>query len=158
MCCNEYNDNRDSCGKVLPSSCVPYTGYIGDSIKDSFKCKPNINDLFKKLQDLIDEIKKSLGDNSELDLNCIKDDLNKDFSQQELNQAVLNKLCELENSINNNTLDVSTAKIVISLLCLEDPSCDTKSSYTVRELFTKLISAYCDLLTRVRNIETILNI
>lgn len=158
MCCNEYKDNRESCGEVLPSSCIPYTGYIHDELKDSFKCKPNINDVSKKIQDLIFEIKDYLGDNSKIKLLCLEDELEDNFTQEDFNSALLKLVCQLKTIIGDGSIDPDTIKLSISLLCLEDPSCDPKEEYTIKELFSKLIVAYCNLLTRVKNIENILNI
>lgn len=159
MACNEYTDNRESCGNVLSSSCVPYTGYISDTIKDDFKCKPNINDVFKRIQELLDEIKESLGDNTKLKLLCLEGQINEEFSQKDLNQQLINKICELEGLIsNNNEINPELIKITINLLCLQDPSCDPKEQYSIVELFQKLIVAHCNLLGRVQAIENILNI
>lgn len=158
MSCNEYKDNRNTCGETLPSSCVPYTGYISDDIKKELQCKPNINDILKSVQVILEELDKKLGDNSKLSLTCLSDKIDSEFSQEALNQLFADTLCELKEYINNNTLDISTATLAINILCLNDPTCEPKENYTVKELFTKFISGYCDLLNRVKTIENILNI
>lgn len=158
MSCNEHKDNRESCGTVVSSSCVPYTGHISDTIKDDFKCKPNINDLFKKLQEMVDAINVSLGDNKKIKLNCFEESLDEGFSQEQLNQLLITELCLVKEAVENDGIDPASIKLAISLLCLEDPSCEPKEYYNLNELFTKLIGAYCSLLTRVKNIETLLNI
>ena len=48
--------------------------------------------------------------------------------------------------------------IAINLLCLIDPSCTPQTEYSLTEILVKLVTAYCDLLTRVTTIENILNI
>lgn len=158
MCCNEYKDNRESCGEVISSSCVPYVGYIHDELSNEFKCKPNINDILKKVQELIFETKEYLGDNSKLKLSCLEDSLEEGFSQEEFNQVLIKELCELKKVLGDGNIDPDNIKLAISLLCLQDPSCDPKQEYTIKELFTKLIAGYCNLLSRVKNIENILNI
>ena len=63
-CINSY-DNRETCVNILPSSCIPYVGYINNSIKPLIlECRPNLNDILKGLQDYIDNIKLELGDNN----------------------------------------------------------------------------------------------
>lgn len=160
MSCNEASyDNRESCASVTPSGCVPYTGYISTTIKDSLPCKPNVNDILKKLQELVDKLSASSVDNTGLTKNCFTFDAAK-VKQNELNQLFINELCSLKQQLSQSsgTVDPATIKLAINLLCLQDPACAPKTEYTLQEILTKLIAAYCDLSTRVKNIETILNI
>lgn len=158
-CDNNTVDNRESCVELTPSSCVPYTGYISETIKEDIVCRPNINDIFKKLQDLIDKINLGLGDNTTLDDKCLTiDELT--VKQSELNQIFINEICEIKTLINNvdGVIDPNTIMLIVNLLCLQEPGCPPATSYSLQEIIVKLITAYCDLLTRVQNIETILNI
>lgn len=159
MDCEFSYDNRETCIDVVSSSCVPYVGYISDTIKDKLpECKPNINDVFKALQEVIDKIKLNLGDNTQLDKNCFDFD-ETTVTQEELNQLYIDEICLLKDSVGSSgTVSPATISLMVNLLCLQDPACTPQTSYTLQEIIEKLITAYCNLLTRVTNIETILNI
>lgn len=162
MSCTISYDNRETCTNVVPSSCVPYTGYLSDAVKTSEEfeeCKPNINDVFKALQKLIDQIKASLGDNKNLDKLCLDFDP-ETVTQEELNQIYITELCNLKTLIPDaeTGIDPSTILLAIDLLCLQDPSCEPQETYTLIQVLTKLITGYCNLLARVTAIENILNI
>jgi hypothetical protein len=161
MSCNEKSyDNRESCINIMPSGCVPYTGYISDTIKDSLPCKPNVNDIIKKMQELIDKLNVSNVDNTGLDKHCFTF-TPATVKQSELNQLFITELCNLKDSVaalGGGSIDAGTIKLAIDILCLKQPSCAPQAEYTLQEILTKLISAYCDLETRIKTIETLLNI
>lgn len=152
-------DNRETCGTLLPSSCVPYTGVINDSIKDNIPCRPNINDIIKNIQNLIDKIKESLGDNTTLDPECLTFDPTT-VTQSELNQEIITELCNLKDAVTalQQPIDPNTINIAIDLLCLVDPGCTPQTTYTLTDILIKLVAAYCDLLADVTNIKNILNL
>lgn len=157
--CNTLSyDNRETCTDTLPSSCVPYTGYISTTIAESLPCRPNINDILKKLQQLIDTINTGIGDNSGLET-CLSLD-STPFDQSEFNAAVAAELCAIKALLNavDPVINPDTIKLAIDLLCLLDPSCTPQSTYTLTEILTKLVVNYCNLLTRVQTIEAALNI
>lgn len=161
-CDNISYDNRETCPIVHSSSCVAYTGNIADSIKALNilpECKPNINDIFKALQALIDKINTNLGDNKTLDKKCLTFD-KLTINQKDLNQLFITELCAIKTLIGNSntTVDPATIQIAVNLLCLQDPLCITATTYSLQTILTKLITAYCGLLTRVTTIETLLNI
>jgi hypothetical protein len=152
-CDNLSYDNRETCVNPVPSSCVPYTGYISTTIADDVPdCKPNINDVINKL-------KTQAGDLTTLDKSCLTF-TPATVTQKELDQLFIDELCTIKAQIAalDLTVDPGTIEIAINLLCLEDPACDPQLTYTLQEILVKLITAYCNLLTRVTNIETILNI
>lgn len=153
------NDNRGTCGQILPSGCVPYTGYQTDDIKEKLPCNANINDIIKYLLDIIDTINKNLGDNSKLSVNCLTD-IKETSTQQEINQVFINVLCDIKNKIvdTGSDIDIANIDIAIDILCLNDASCEPKLKYSLLEILTKLISGYCNLLNRIKVIENILNI
>lgn len=160
MACNELSyDNRETCVNLVPSGCVPYTGYISTTIKDALPCKPNVNDVLKKLQELIDKASAAIVDNTTLDKKCLTFDPAK-VKQNDLNQIFITELCTLKTQVTNlgKPVDPDTIKLAIDILCLEDASCDPKTEYTLEEILKKLITAYCGLETRVKAIETLLNI
>jgi hypothetical protein len=153
-------DNRETCVNPVPTSCLPYTGYVSDSIKELLPCRPNANDVFKNLQILIDKINKGLGDNTKLD--------EKDFSfnpttdsQQILNQELIDNVSELNANVQTlleGQVDPDLIKLAVSLMCIEDSACDPKEQYSLTEILTKLINSHCELLNRVATIEATLNI
>lgn len=159
MSCNELSyDNRETCVNLTPSGCVPYTGYISDTIKDALPCKPNVNDILKKLQELVDKANAAIVDNTGLTKNCFTFDAAK-VKQNELNQLFIDELCTIKTQIASlgGDVDPATIKLAIDILCLEDEACEPKTKYTLQEILEKLISAYCGLETRVKAIETLLN-
>jgi hypothetical protein len=159
-CTDTYTDNRDSCAQVITSSCVPYVGYISSTIKDSLPCKPNINDVLKKLQELVDKNTAASVDNTTLDKKCFSF-TPATVKQSELNQLFITEICTLKSTSGGSSsgpIDQSRIKYAVDLLCLEDPACTPKTEYTGEEIFDKLLGAYCDLLKRVLDIETLLNI
>jgi hypothetical protein len=155
----EY-DNRNTCGETLPSSCIPYTGYVSDTIKNLLPCRPNINDVVKNLQILIDDVKAKLGDNTTLDETCLDFDP-ATATQKAINQELITELCTIKTQVENlidGTIDPDLINVAISLLCLEDPACEVAETYTLTDILNKLVTNYCSLLDRVVNIESILNI
>lgn len=152
-------DNRETCGTLLPSSCIPYTGQVNTSIEDNLPCRPNINDILKNIQNLIDKINNSLGDNTTLDPTCLTFTPST-VTQVQLNQLLITEICELKTAVQalQQPIDPDTINIAINLLCLVDPGCTPQTEYTLTEILVKLVTAYCDLLTRVTTIENILNI
>lgn len=153
-------DNRETCTNIVPSSCLPYTGYVSTTIADLLPCRPNVNDVLKNLQILIDKINTNLGDNTTLTQNCFTFDPATD-TQKTLNQELIDDICTLQTQVAAliaGTIDASLINIAINLLCLQDPACTPQTTYTLTEILTKLITNYCSLLDRVTNIETFLNI
>ena len=161
MGCGEFSyDNRETCTTKVPTSCSPYTGVVNELIEDKLPaCKPNANDIFKALQEVIQEIKDKLGDNTTLDNKCVSFN-EATATQKEINQALIDKLCALETALADfePVIDPATIRLVIDILCLQNEECEPPADYSIQELFELLITAYCGLLTRVQNIETLLNI
>lgn len=146
-------DNRQTCGLTLPTSCLPYTGYVSDSIKDLIPCKPNANDIFKQLQILIDNLKKTLGDNTQLDKKCV-DFVTSVGTQQELNQELIDQICSIKDALGLlDTSDSDNIMIEMNLGCLQEAGCAPKTEYSVKEILTKLVTNYCSLLSRIEALE-----
>lgn len=150
-------DNRETCVNLVPSSCVPYTGYISDTIKDSLPCRPNVNDVLKKLQELIDTIQGNVGDPSTLN-SCL--DLPDGVTYAQLIQIIFNEICAIKTVLTDlpTAPDPDTITFAIDILCLLDPSCTPQTSYTLTEIILKLITAYCSLSARVKTLEDTLNL
>lgn len=153
-------DNRETCGPLVPSSCLPYTGYVSDTIADLLPCRPNVNDVLKNLQILIDSIQDKLGDNSTLTPDCFT--FTSTASQKTINQEIITNLCSLKTQVEAllaGSIDPDDIDITIDLLCLEDPACaPAPAAYPLTEVLTKLVTNYCSLLDRIVTIETTLNI
>ncbi len=158
MSCQEYKDNRETCGQLTSSSCVAYMGYIADWIKDDLQCKPNINDMFKVFQDKYGLFISQFGDITTLDIKCLRDTLIGEITQSSINQYFVDEMCELKRLIRVSEVDANELKINVNLLCLEDEGCEQKTEYLITEEITKLVTKYCDLLERVKTIEELLNI
>lgn len=150
-------DNRETCTALIPSGCIPYTGYISDNIKDNLPdCKPNANDVLKAIQERLDRLIYLFGETK--DLSCIGSTTG-EYIQSEVNEFVLSEICALKASVNQAlTIDPEQIKIVIDILCLDDQNCVPKEEYTLRELFERLFTSFCDLNDRVKNIEQLLNL
>ena len=154
-------DNRETCTSPVPSACVPYTGYISDTLKDIIPCKPNINDILAQLQDFVDKINISLGDNKTIVTSCLPSTLDiTTATQKDINQNIIDLLCALKATVEGtgSSIDSNNIPITIDLSCLEDPSCDPKVSYKLIEVLNKLVTNYCDLNTRTTKIEQLLNL
>lgn len=153
-------DNREACSTLIPSGCVPYTGYVSDSIKTLLSCRPNINDIFKVLQNSIDSINLAIGDNKQLTIGCFTDLDISVASQKDINQSIFNKICTLTSSVTalDGGVNPDLINLAVDLLCLADSSCEPKASYTLTEVIVKLLTNYCSLLTRVQTIESTLNL
>lgn len=158
-CVDTIKDNRESCGTLVPSSCVPHTGYVSELIKDSVPCRPNINDINERLQKLIEEIKENLGDNKTLKTKCTDLDAQK-VKQVELNQKFIDLICDLLDWKNNLDLTVHPDKvdIPIDLSCLGDTNCEPKATYTLLDVLRRFLVVLCNHSTRIKNIETVLNL
>lgn len=152
-------DNRESCTNVLPSGCLPYTGYVSPTIFTEAPCRPNVNDILKKLQEVIDDVRANLGDNSTLNITCIEF-IPTEQTQKDLNQALHDELCALKTTVEGlgGAIDPTTIMLAVDLLCLQDPSCDPQPTYNLVFVINKILTAICNLETRVTNIETLLNI
>ena len=158
QCIDNVVDNRESCGTVIPSSCVPHTGYVSPLIEEKIPCRPNINDINKEIQKLIEEIKESLGDNKTLDTKCTNLDAQV-VKQSEINQKFIDFICDLLNWRDNLDLTVHPEDIdvPIDLSCLGD-NCEPQATYTLLDILNRFLVTLCNHENRIKNIEAILNI
>jgi hypothetical protein len=158
MACQDC-DKRKECGDKLPSVCVDYTGKISPLIKDKIKCSPNVDDILEQVQIVIENIKKTLGDNTKLNKKCLTSLDPLTVTQQGINQKFIDEICALKTLVADLDLpDASTILITIDLLCLENVNCDIPTAYTLLDILQRIITKICNLETRVQAIETLLNI
>jgi len=153
-------DNRETCAVTLPSSCIPYTGYVDPLIEPALPCRPNINDVAKKLQLLIADIEAKLGDNTTLDKACLTTLTPATATQKDINQRLITELCAIKAQLTQlaQPIDPNLIRVAVNLLCLQDPACTPQSTYTVQELFTKLLVGYCNMENRLNAVEQLLNL
>lgn len=152
-------DKRKECGNKMPSTCVDYTGVVSTLIKDKIKCSPNVNDVIEQIQIVIENIKKTLGDNTKLNKKCLVTLDPLTATQQTINQKFIDEICALKTLVSNlNLPDASTIMITIDLLCLENVNCDIPTAYTLLDILQRIITKICNLETRVQAIEILLNI
>lgn len=154
-------DGRLNCSSTTPSTCVDYVGKVSTLIKNLIPCRPNLNDVLEQLQKLMEDIKRSLGDNRLLDKKCLTFN-NLIVTQKELNQVFIDKLCELETAFANIgdtlTIDAINVTMDINLLCIENELCDPLTTYTLSAILLKMVTKICNLETRVTAIETFLGL
>lgn len=154
-------DNRETCTNQVTSSCVPFTGYVNTAITAVLPCRPNVNDVLKAIQDIIDAIKLKLGDNTTLvvDEDCTTLDVDT-ATQKDINQKLFDELCALKATVATlgGAIDPTTIMLAVDLLCLQDEACEPASSYNLLVVINKLLVAYCNHETRLAAIESILNI
>lgn len=151
------NDNRESCGVPVPSSCVPYVGYVSPAIEKLLGCKPNINDVLKVIQDFLDYLNNALGCNQNLTAGCLNFDP-ATVTQEQLNQLFINQLCPEGSTQAQSASDIGSQLLTIDIGCLQTPNCTPATQYTLLNVLNKLISGYCSLLNDVNNLKNILNI
>lgn len=146
-----YKDNRESCGTVVSSSCVNYTGEIDlESLKD--QCPINLNDVLEELLSLVAELQKGT-DVKDLDLSCLAGSaFPSTLTSAELLKLLLDKICEILLEIEDLKAQVAnplTAVVTIDLSCFSDNPCYAdKQEYTVFEIITILVSELCNLKTK----------
>ncbi len=154
-------DPRINCPNPLPSTCVPYTGKVSSLIKNFVPCSPNINDIIEQIQKLIEDVKRSLGDNKTLVKNCFEFN-NTIVTQVELNQLLLDKCCILQTELDNvgDDLSITALQVTmdINLLCIESELCDPLTTYTLDAIIRKMVLKFCELETRVKAIEDFLGL
>lgn len=89
---------RYTCGQILPSSCVPYSGkdlkFL--SPEEQISCDANMDEVVEKISIAIDSIKKAI-DVSTYSFNCLGTISNPTVSK--ISQAQTNKLCALQASL-----------------------------------------------------------
>lgn len=159
MCTN--CDKRENCAEPISSACIDYTGKVSNLIKTKVTCAPNINDIIEEAYKILEQIKKSLGDNTTLDKQCLTYN-SAIVTQKELNQEFTNKLCELDQAITDLgvILPIDAANIVmtINLLCVESSLCVPLTQYTLAQILQKFVLKICDHETRITAIETFLGL
>src|ERR1035437_4774544 len=110
---------RNSCGTVIPSSCVPFTGEQPSFIQDvDFPCDVNLDDVIKQfaitIQKVLDGINLTLLNKRCLDFDSATEDV------KGLHQVEIDEICALKAQLDNlqtafDSLNLSTKLITIDL-------------------------------------------
>jgi hypothetical protein len=140
-------DNRDTCGTITMSSCVPYTGEDLTSIdNENLPCNPNINDIVKEIDIVIKDIQTAINV-TDLDLSCLDSCICKDLSIKELFELLKTKLCELTDRVKIlEAVDISTTKFKVDLQCFNNPCFNSSDNeYSLLEIISLLLTELCTL-------------
>jgi hypothetical protein len=148
-----------TCGTIVPSSCVPYTGKKLAFLEDAAQpeCDANINDVVDKIGAAIKDLKDTIG-TAEHDLYCSNYTIT-DTSVKGLLQAHADKICSIDNYAQNiqNTLNELNVGNYLVSLNLGDLA-SAASSCEVQINTYQLISVLSLLVAEINAIKTHLGI
>lgn len=141
---------RYSCGSIIPSECVPYTGKKIKFLTDDNQpdCDANINDIFSLQSIAIDELKKAT-DISGLNKRCL--DIPTGTDLKRLAQIQIDKICGLDASLNAlitqfGASSIGNQLITIDLDCLKTaaaPCMTATNTYTLISILNLFRSEIC---------------
>lgn len=132
------NDPRKTCGLIVPSSCVPFTGTKPAFVEEEdFPCDVNVTDIIVLADAEIDKINTTL-DLTELAKGCL------DFDPltvqvNELHQVEIDEICALRAELTTlqdtiNDLDIGAELVTVDLGAmtpLSNPCSVTTNQYTL---------------------------
>jgi len=139
-----------SCGSIIPSSCVPYTGsklkFLSDD--EQPECDDNINDVITKIGDAIDAIKKAT-DVATHSMPCVT--LSSAKTVSTVLQDHSDKICALNASISAlaeqlASFNAATELVTIDLGCLSagaSPCEVNTNTYTIISLLNLFKTEIC---------------
>lgn len=140
------NDKRDTCGTIVSSSCVPYTGEIPSIIdEDNLPCIPNINDVILEMSDVIKEI-KDYTSLTGINTLCLDDcNCDEDNSHLIILQGILTKLCDLIDRVKAlEEANVLATKFNINLSCFNSPCINNSSNeHSLLDIISLFASELC---------------
>lgn len=151
-----------TCGTVLASSCVHYTGkdFTFNKPADALECNASVSDAFE----LVDKYLKPLVDGNDftgLDKDCLDfDPLTIDAKG--LHQLEITEICLLKSQLTAlqtqfNDLNIGTEVIAINLQCLTPdaaPCAVSPGQYQLIAVLNVIVSKICELETRISNLES----
>lgn len=156
-------DRRSTCGQVLPSACVPYTGdklaFLDE--ENELACDANINDVFYKIDEALEKLVAG-NDFTNLVAGCLT------FTPATVTPAQLHavqiaaicdhkaRLTTLEDRLNN--LQIQNEIVTINLpACLKPAAAACAvgvNSYQLSALLILFANKLCDLETRLSTLES----
>lgn len=140
-------DNRDTCGTITMSSCVPYTGPELTSIdNENLPCNPNINDIVKELDSVVKDIQTAI-DITDLDKQCLEECNCNDNTIKDVFELIIKKLCEVIERVKTlEAVDISATKFRVDLQCFDNPCFNASDSeYSLLEIISLLLTELCTL-------------
>ena len=147
---------RYSCGTIVPSQCVPFTGKKPAFVKGDVDCDANLNDIIDLIGNAIDKLQNAT-DVSAINKRCLELPAGSDLKA--LTQVSIDKICGVEASLNAlktafENLKIGNEKITIDLKCLKSVAAPCESgtnTYTLSAILNTLVNEIC-------NIKTLLEI
>lgn len=145
-----------SCGTLVPSSCVPFTGkdlkFL--STEDQPSCDANIDEVIDLISIAIDDL-QDVTDVSDHDLGCLS--VVGEITLKKLDQAQTDKICELATELETlteqfNDLNIANELITINLGCLASAAAPCQvatNTYTLISILNTFRAAICEIKTEL---------
>lgn len=143
--------SKHTCGTIIPSSCVPYTGkdlkFL--STEDQPACDANIDEVIEKISIAIDTLQDAT-DVTDYDLDCVEHPVgNKTIVT--ISQAQNEKICALQAQLTAlqsqfAAYDIGTEQITVDLGCLASaaaPCQVSTNTYTLASIITLFANEIC---------------
>lgn len=142
--------SRYSCGSIIPSECVPYTGkklkFLADDAQPA--CDANINDVFDKLSIAIDSLNKTI-DVSSINKQCLVVPTGTNIKG--LAQIQIDKICAIDAKIEAlktqvNSSILGESLVTVDLKCLSSaasPCQVSTNTYKLNAILSILAVEIC---------------
>lgn len=146
------SNRKYTCGTILPSGCVLYTGNFPDFIdSENLDCDLNLDDILEQYGTQLDSILASL-DFTGLDKKCY-DFTPATVKAKELHQLHINKVCDLEDRLDDletlvTELNIGSKLITIDLDCLTPaaaPCAQGTNTYSLLSILQILVNEICEI-------------
>lgn len=148
--CIDCKDSRHTCGTVMSSACVSYTGQFPKFVnQEDLACTSNINDIFKLFGDRMDVL---IADTNMKTLNprCLGFDVS-DITPVKLADIQNIAICDLKTTVADlkNTVDnlnIGAELITIDLKCLapNGAACEVApNTYSLTSILNIIIDQLC---------------
>jgi hypothetical protein len=143
--------NKRTCGIIVPSSCVPWTGGVLLSFDIKPLCDPVVEEVILELDKVLGEIKKSL-DVTKISPDCYVVPTSKQWYDVASN--IYHELCVLKQQIQAlqpNAVDVGSMPITVNLECMAG-ACNVMP-VPVSQLFELILHRMCAMEARLDVID-----
>lgn len=158
--CSDCKDGRLTCGVVVPSSCVPFTGDLPDFFVEPAGCSTlNVNDVFEQYGDKLDLLLIQ-NDVTGLNKRCLGYDA-ANVTIKKLHQAEIDAICSLDSRVGTLETDVNNHLIGADLVTLDlkcfkssNAACAvTTDTYTLLSILNILVVELCAAKARILALE-----
>lgn len=148
--------SKFTCGNIVPSSCVPFTGkdlkFL--SVEDQIECDANVDEVVDKISIAIDDIQKAI-DVANHTATCLT--LTNPKTVKSVLQAQSDKICALNASVTAlqqqlSSLNISSELITIDLGCLAPAAAPCQAgtnTYTLISILTLFKNEICAIKTEI---------